>query len=190
MWFNHEFRVFGRGLHREHFLRLKEAISPPNSAIVLPIPGRLDGDWVHFTPASRLRIRANADSLEGIAQFSGQTLHVAGSLVRLGELTTSVVNSCEALLSDLVIFPGQIRHGQFLASLHRQLSMLGIGGDVKVWSGPRSEVMIDGKNESGRSLRLEGLKPDHSLVLQYTSLGAGRRLGYGVFFPYQASTAA
>ena len=63
----------------------------------------------------------------------------------------------------------------------------GIG--CKVVCGRRRSARAHAGEFAGFGLMLYELSPEHSLSLQKTGLGAGRKLGCGIFVPHKSAAA-
>lgn len=116
--------------------------------------------------------------------LSGQRLDIDGRTLQLGNGKLREIQSYATLHAHLVT--GVEDEVQFLEDVTARLSELGIAG--KLICGMRNSMMAQDRSIHGYSLVIHDLKPDDSLRLQCTGLGADRRFGCGIFIPYKVIT--
>jgi CRISPR-associated protein Cas6 len=75
----------------------------------------------------------------------------------------------------------------FLRTVDTQLQLAGIA--CKVVLGKLRRAAGAGGEIVGYSVMLHALSPEHSLAMQQTGLGAGRKLGCGIFVPHRSAAA-
>jgi CRISPR-associated protein Cas6 len=75
----------------------------------------------------------------------------------------------------------------FQRDVSAELQLAGIG--CKVVCGRRRSARASGGEVVGFSLMLYELSSEHSLSMQQTGLGAGRKLGCGIFVPHKSAAA-
>lgn len=78
---------------------------------------------------------------------------------------------------------------EFLRTVNAELQRAGIG--CKVVLGRLGRAAGAGASDEmvGFSVMLHELSPEHSLAMQQTGLGAGRKLGCGIFVPHRSAAA-
>jgi len=133
---------------------------------------------------SKLVLRLTESLAADFACLSGQSLDIGGCTLQLGGGKLRKIQAYPTLHAHLVI--GVDDEVKFLEDVTRQLSELGITG--KLLCGMRSTLHAPDRVIQGYSLVIHDLKPDDSLRLQYTGLGADRRFGCGIFVPYKVIT--
>ena len=160
---------------------------------VHPIRGiRTTPGVLSLIPGSRLRLRLRSEELAPYIALAGTTLEIEGHRVRVGVPRVESLVSAANLASRLVVIRGLIEQSAFEAGVRRHLTELGVGGEVEFvpsqeprWLGQpkRRVVRIQDKRVVGYALRVVGLTPEESLLLQERGLGGRRRFGCGVFVP-------
>ncbi len=116
--------------------------------------------------------------------LSGQQLELDSGTLTLGSGKLRALQAYPTLHAHLVVSDAD--ELTFLAEAAKQLKELGING--KLLCGMRNSTAISYRTLQGYSLVVHDLKPDDSIRLQYTGLGAERRFGCGIFVPYKAIT--
>ncbi|HLP99354.1 MAG TPA: type I-MYXAN CRISPR-associated protein Cas6/Cmx6 [Sideroxyarcus sp.] len=136
---------------------------PKRAKLVLRLPARFAG---------------HCDTL------SGRQLDIGVTTLRLGSGKLRDIQPYSTLHAHLVT--GAEDEVEFLQEMTARLAELGIAG--KLICGMRNRMTAPDRMIHGYSLVVHDLKPDASLQLQYTGLGAERRFGCGIFIPYKAIT--
>jgi CRISPR-associated protein Cas6 len=156
------------------------------SAGVHPLHGTATADGSLFLGRrARLMLRLSAER-------AGQALALAGSRLAIG--------------SGLEVGPGRIRELMPYATVHSHFVTTGSADETEFLGLAAAELraaglperMISGKAHvmgtpggelRGFSLLLHGLTPAQSLAVQARGLGAGRKLGCGIFVPHKSVVA-
>ncbi|MDO8208012.1 MAG: type I-MYXAN CRISPR-associated protein Cas6/Cmx6 [Gallionella sp.] len=133
---------------------------------------------------SKLVLRLNASLAADFASLSGQALDIGGATLQLGCGKLRKIQPYPTLHAHLVT--GIEDEVAFLQDVAARLTELGILG--KLLCGMRGVMHTPDHPIHGYSLVIHDLKPDDSLRLQYTGLGADRRYGCGIFVPYKVIT--
>ena len=116
--------------------------------------------------------------------LSGQQLDIESGTLQLGTGKLRQIQPYSTLHAHLVITDKD--EVPFLDNVTMRLAELGIAG--KLICGMRNRLSSPDRMIHGYSLVIHDLKPDASLRLQYTGLGADRRFGCGIFVPYKVIT--
>lgn len=116
--------------------------------------------------------------------LSGRQLDIGGHVLRLGALRLREIQPYPTLHAHLVV--GGEDEVEFMREVEAQLAELGVAG--KLICGMRTSMAGPEQVLHGYSLVVHDLKPEASLRLQYSGLGAGRHFGCGIFVPYKAIT--
>ena len=133
---------------------------------------------------SKLVLRLTASLAAEYTCLTGQPLNIGDHTLQLGSGKLRKIQAYPTLHAHLVI--GVDDEVKFLKDVTEQLTGLGITG--KLLCGMRNTLLAPDRVIQGYSLVIHDLKPDDSLRLQYTGLGADRRFGCGIFVPYKVIT--
>lgn len=133
---------------------------------------------------AKLVLRLPPALAERAAALSGQQLDLGGSVLRLGAPRLREIQPYPTLHAHLVV--GGEDEVEFMREVSASLEELGVEG--KLICGMRTSMAGPEHVLHGYSLVVHDLKPEASLRLQYSGLGAGRRFGCGIFVPYKAIT--
>lgn len=132
---------------------------------------------------ARLALRLPTQRLEDAAALLGRTLQVAGWPLRVEKMTLRPLSRITTLFSRCVVLAAG-DEAAFLGAATTELATLGIDPQRMV-CGRVTPVATPERTYQARSLMLAGLTPEHSLLLQQSGLGAGRKLGCGLFIPHK-----
>lgn len=133
----------------------------------------------------RLPLRRVAEAYE----LCGRMLDIGTSTkIEVGTASLRPLRPAAVQYSPLVTL-GNASEAEFLVEAERLLSGLDIDchlvcGKAQAVQGEESEGMLQ-----GNSLMLHGLTLENSLRIQHAGLGAGRKLGCGIFVPHKTVAA-
>lgn len=133
---------------------------------------------------SKLVLRLTTSLAADFASLSGQVLDLGSCTLQLGSGKLRKIQAYPTLHAHLVT--GGEDEVTFLEEVTVRLTELGIAGNLLC--GMRNSIQTPDRSIHGYSLVIHDLKPDDSLRLQYTGLGADRRYGCGIFIPYKVIT--
>jgi len=133
---------------------------------------------------AKLALRLPRRRLDDAAAMIGRTLQVANQPLRVDRLSVRPLSRITTLFSRSVVLADTNDETAFLAAAARELGALGIDAG-RMLCGRVTPVATPARSYQTRSLMLAGLAPEHSLALQQQGLGAGRKLGCGLFIPHQ-----
>jgi CRISPR-associated protein Cas6 len=197
------FRIRGRTLPVEHGLALCLAIEAVLGSLddepevgIHPIHVASSGNgWMRpeagddaplsLSRRTRLVLRLPRSRLEDARRLEGQALDVAGHRLDVGESKPRELRPSETLFARYVAHaPGESeaafveRAAQVLAGRGMAVRKL-LCGQARVLRGNEGALHT-------RSLMVADLAPGDSIRLQESGLGAGRRLGCGLFVPHKS----
>jgi CRISPR-associated protein Cas6 len=132
---------------------------------------------------ARLALRLPRRRLEDAAALVGRTLQVAGSPLRVEKMALRPLSRITTLFSRCVVLAADDEVA-FVSAATEELGGLGIKAERMV-CGRMTPIATPERSYQGRSLMLAGLTPGQSLLLQQSGLGAGRKLGCGLFIPHK-----
>lgn len=205
MYFDLVFKVQGELLPTDHAYPLYAALSrrlpqfhdPRTGWRFAPITGEAVGHGrLRLNRLSVLRVRLPETDIRHVLPLAGQTLDVAGHLIRLGTPRIGCLRPAPELRAWLVTFRNNLTLDHFLATAAEQLQQLGVQGEPQVpvhttgrYRGQpqRRVIRIKGRTIVGYTLVVSGLPDADSLRLQEHGLGGRTRLGCGFFVPVRRS---
>ena len=132
---------------------------------------------------AKLSLRLPAHRAQGAAALVGRTLQVAGWPLRVEKMALRPLSRITTLFARCVVLATG-DEAAFVGAASAELGALGIGAERMV-CGRVTPVATPGRSYQARSLMLAGLAVEQSLLLQQRGLGAGRRLGCGLFIPHK-----
>jgi len=132
---------------------------------------------------ARLALRLPAHRAEEAAALVGCTLQVAGSTLRVEKMSLRPLSRITTLFSRCVVLAAD-DEAVFVSVATEELGALGIKAERMV-CGRVTPVATPDRTYQARSLMLAGLTLEQSLLLQRSGLGAGRKLGCGLFIPHK-----
>ncbi|MDD4965035.1 MAG: type I-MYXAN CRISPR-associated protein Cas6/Cmx6 [Gallionella sp.] len=133
---------------------------------------------------AKLVLRIPMEMAEHAASLAMQQLDLEGSTLQLGNLKLRPLQPYPTLHAHLVSTDDE--EVQFIEQVNTRLTELGIVANLIC--GMRNQLETPQRKIQGYSLVIHDLKPEASLRLQYTGLGADRHYGCGIFVPYKAIT--
>jgi CRISPR-associated protein Cas6 len=196
------FELVGTTLPLDHGYSLFAALNRAEPSLhgdlrvgVHPIRGRQVAPGVlALTEYSRLRIRLPSERIAPYLIVAGSNLDLDGHRLRVGIPRVEALSPAPSLASRLVTFRNALDAGSFLDHVKGELSTLGIEADLGLVPSVvlgregqplRRVLRIKGRRVVGYALRVSGLSAEASLRLQQAGLGGRRRMGCGVFAPFE-----
>jgi CRISPR-associated protein Cas6 len=132
---------------------------------------------------AKLALRLPAHRAQEAAALVGHTLQVAGWPLRVEKMTLRPLSRITTLFSRCVVLAADDEVA-FVSAATGELGALGIRAERMV-CGRVTPVATPDRTYQARSLMLAGLALEQSLLLQRSGLGAGRKLGCGLFIPHK-----
>jgi len=132
---------------------------------------------------ARLALRLPARRADEAAALVGRTLQVAGWPLRVEKMALRPLSRITTLFSRCVVLAAA-DEAAFVGAATEELGALGIRAERMV-CGRVTPVATPERTYQARSLMLAGLVLEQSLLLQRSGLGAGRKLGCGLFIPHK-----
>ena len=140
--------------------------------------------FLQLSKRSRFILRLPQERIADAEALCGQTLDIAGLLLRLGPAHS------RALSAQTTVFARQVRaeptdtEDEFIEKSAAQLRRMGITLR-KLLCGKAATINTANGPLFTRSLMLAELEPEHSVLLQQRGLGPDRLLGCGLFLPHK-----
>ncbi len=169
-WFSEEPRA---GLHTVHGAASGSGWMRPEGADA----------QLQLSHRAKLALRLPRHRLEDAAALVGRTLQVAGSPLRVEKMALRPLSRITTLFSRSVVL-AEGDETAFVSAATAELGALGIRAERMV-CGRVTPVATPARTYETRSLMLAGLTLEQSLRLQQSGLGAGRKLGCGLFIPHK-----
>jgi len=141
------------------------------------------GALLQLSHRTRLALRLPARRAQEAAALVGRTLQVAGWPLRVETMSLRPLSRITTLFSRCVVLAAG-DEAAFVGAATDELGALGIRAERMV-CGRVTPVVTPERTYQARSLMLAGLALEHSLLLQRSGLGAGRKLGCGLFIPHK-----
>lgn len=151
---------------------------------VLPLRTSASAGGMLLPKRAKLVLRLPSHFTPHVGRLEGQPLNEGEFRLQLGSSKLRAIQPYPTLHAHLVT--GDADENTFMQGISTRLGELGILG--KLICGMRHRMEAPDRAIHGYSLVVHDLKPEASLRLQYTGLGADRRYGCGIFVPYKAIT--
>jgi len=160
-------------------------LAEENLVGVLPLRSTVSSQGMLLAKRAKLVMRLPT-TLAGSAAsgLRGQQLDIGGSTMRVGDAKKRPIQPYPTIHAELVT--GSDDEVLFVEDIKKQMEKLGVAG--KLICGKRVTVNSGQRSIHGYSLVLHDLKPEASLLLQYSGLGVDRQFGCGIFIPYKVIT--
>ncbi len=153
---------------------------------VHPIRGsRAVAGEIYLGPRARLMLRLPRERAQQSFALSGARFDL-GNSVEVGSAHLRPLFAHGTLYSQFVT-AGTPDEARFQRDVSTELERAGIG--CKIICGRMRRALTQGAEIVGFSLMLHELPPEHSLRMQAVGLGAGRKLGCGIFVPHKSAGA-
>ncbi|MFA6014320.1 MAG: type I-MYXAN CRISPR-associated protein Cas6/Cmx6 [Gallionellaceae bacterium] len=151
---------------------------------VLPLrTAASEAGWL-LPKRAKLVLRLPDSLVDHTESLSDQILELGSSILKLGKRKLRPIQPYPTLHAHLVSAAED--EVEFINNVLARLAELEIPG--KLICGMRNSLIAPNREIHGFSLVIHDLKPDASLRLQYTGLGADRQFGCGIFVPYKVIT--
>lgn len=199
------FALQGGAVPRDHGYPLYSALCRNVPALhsapwlaVHPLSGtRIDSELLMLPRRAQLRLRLPVEKLPVVLPLAGRRLDLGRHAIRVGTPTVQALVPAPSLDARLVVVKvTSVAHkprrggekealdtvalqARVASELHRQLTDLAVQGNIELTG--RGRLSVNGRRVVGFSVRVSGLSPEHSLILQAFGLGGKRRMGCGLF---------
>lgn len=128
-------------------------------------------------------MRLPVELIPSFLPLAGKSLQLGEDKLRLGIPQPHALQPVPNLYAHLVTTKNGQDEARFDEEIARQLAALGIQG--KAQRGPRRTFRIKDKRVVAHTLLVTELTAEESIRLQEAGLGGRRKLGCGVFLPWQ-----
>lgn len=147
---------------------------------------RPDGpnDLLHPSRRTKLVLRVPKARIPETERLSGQTLDIAGNVLRVEAASVRLLSPLTTIFSRYVVIERAMDENAFMAEASTQLRGLGVQ-PKKMLCGIEHGIATPAGPLRTRSLMLAELTPAEALTLQQRGLGPMRHLGCGLFIPHK-----
>ena len=142
---------------------------------------------VHLSTRARLNLRLPQEQVQQATQLEGRNIDILGYRCGIGKSKTRPLSTHGTLFTRHLSPAGRDEEA-FLESAARMLGVLGIK-PLKMLAGLSRTIDTPRQKIETRSLMIDGLKPQESVLLQQRGLGKWRTLGCGIFLPHKSISA-
>lgn len=180
---DHNYGLYAAFVHQIPELRQQYDIS------ILTVPGFSDRNGkILLTSESCLRIRVPVSKIPLVYQLAGKQVSIGKYPISIGIPQALVLHPAANLKARIVTIKGYMQPDSFLAAARRQLSDLGISGEISISTDrsgnpSRKTIKIKRYTVVGFTTEVSGLNDADSILLQQWGLGGKRHMGCGVFLP-------
>jgi CRISPR-associated protein Cas6 len=151
-------------------------------------PSDPDTDVLYLSRRTKLTLRLPKERIGDAQALTGTTLEVAGSRLELRAATVRPLSAITTLQARYVVAPEQTPEEQFLNETAEELARMGIVAR-KLLCGRSAVFRVPEGRLFTRRLMVADLTPEESVRLQQLGLGAGRKMGCGLFIPHKGIVA-
>jgi CRISPR-associated protein Cas6 len=148
---------------------------------IIPLRTMTSAEGMLLPKRAKLTLRLPRALTPYASSLSGLHIDIEGGALQIGSLKFRDLQAYPTLHAHLVNTDDD--EVSFLNGVSARLAELNI--NAKLICGMRNHITSTARTISGFSLVIHDLKPDASLRLQYTGLGADRQYGCGIFVPYK-----
>lgn len=149
---------------------------------VHPLAGKPDSaGMLAISHGSLLRLRVQDTEVYQLFPLAGAVINLLGREISLGQVHIEQLRPAPSLYSRIVVIKGFTEHECFKDAVQRFLERNALSGSVTI--GRRRVVRIHDHTAVGFEVRIDDLRPECSLHLQYLGIGGRRRMGCGIFTP-------
>ncbi|HEY5635442.1 MAG TPA: type I-MYXAN CRISPR-associated protein Cas6/Cmx6 [Burkholderiales bacterium] len=143
------------------------------------------GAMLQVSRRARLGLRLPRRRLEAAGALLGCTLQLEDCSLQVNAVSVRPLSRITTQYSREVVLGDGDDEAGFLAAATLALSGMGIVPRT-VLCGRVTPVRAEGRTLRARSLMLAGMTPAQAIELQRQGLGAGRRIGCGLFVPHKS----
>ncbi len=148
-------------------------------------PDGSQGDaLLYLSRRTKLELRVPKERVADVRALTGRTLDIEGHPLTVHDGQVRLLSNITTLFSRHVIADADQDEESFLRTSSAQLQALGVRCG-KMLCGRSHDIELPSERLFTRSLMLAELSVEHSILLQQKGLGAGRKLGCGLFLPHK-----
>ena len=139
---------------------------------------------LHLSRRTKLTLRLPSQRVEDAGKLTGQTLSIDGNTMQVEKAIVKPLSAITTLFSRYIIASDGMDEMAFMREAQSLLAGMGIH-PKKMLCGIERVIATPEREIHTRSLMLADLTVEESVKLQQLGLGAGRKLGCGLFIPHK-----
>jgi len=152
-------------------------------------PDKASDELLFLSRRTKLSLRLHKDRLDDARKLTGSSLDIASHIIDVGETEIKPLSTQSTIFSRYIISSETETEDEFLHRVYNDLQAMGVEVN-KLLCGKSNEIQgMDGNRIFTRSVMLAELKPAHSVKVQQVGIGAGRKMGCGLFIPHKGIAA-
>lgn len=139
---------------------------------------------MYLSRRTRMTLRLPKERVDEAKLLTGKTLDIAGNALTVGNYSIRPLSNLTTIFARYVITDNVEDESSFIEEAVIRLQEMGIrvkkmlGGKMHTFSFPEGKLVA-------RSLMIDGLKVEESVILQQQGIGPGRKIGCGLFLPHK-----
>ena len=146
-----------------------------------------DDALIHLSKRARLNLRLAKQHIEQATQLEQQTLNINNHSCAVGESKVRLLSTHGTLFARHLILTS-LDEETFLSNAAQMLAELGVK-PLKMIGGLNRTIQTPQQTIKTRSLMIDGLTPQESILVQQRGLGTQKELGCGIFLPHKGIAA-
>ena len=141
-------------------------------------------DLIYPSRRTLFSIRTPKERREDVEQLAGRRIHIGEIPVELSRPSMRALSKITTIFSRYVLANEIEDEDLFLHEMAKLLEQKHIT-PKKMMSGRATLMRFPEGNKTARSLMIDGIEVAESIRLQQEGLGAGRKIGCGIFLPHK-----
>ena len=141
-------------------------------------------DLIYPSRRTLFSIRTPKERIEDVKQLAGQTISVGDIPIEISKPSIRELSKITTIFARYILAEQIEDEDVFLQDMADLLAQKHIR-PKKMMSGRATLMRFPEGNRSARSLMIDGLEVTESVRLQQEGLGAGRKIGCGIFLPHK-----
>ncbi len=195
------FKVSCRSLPLEHAYALSTALhnvlpwlaDEPRAGVHLIHGAESGNGWIrpeapdelmYLSRRARLTLRLPKQRIDDARLLDGKTLDIAGNVLGLSDPNVRPLSNLTTIFTRYLVSEHAENDEDFLSHAMELLQEKRIRVK-KMMSGRIHTITLPEGRITARSLMLDGMTTEESVLLQQEGLGEGRRIGCGLFLPHK-----
>lgn len=147
-------------------------------------PDDVTNELLHLSRRTRMTLRIPERRLPDIAELTGKTLNIGGYSLEVRDFNVHELSILPTMFARYVESDPDIDEDDFMQQAAAEIQAMGVQVK-KMMCGKTHSFRSPERDIFTRSLMLADLTPDEAILLQQKGLGAGRKMGYGLFIAHR-----
>jgi len=143
-----------------------------------------EDDFIYLSRRARMQLRVPRERIEDAQQLTGQVLDVGGYQVAIGEAQIKPLTTLGTLFARYIQVEQGETEDQFLERIVKEMRSHDIAVK-KVLCGIDHAFNLPEGRVKTISVMVADLDPKDAFTLQQKGIGAGRKMGFGLFIPHK-----